>query len=265
MGLPRATIWLLVSLGACCTLSSCKRNAGDSKWSKFDANGVEIHYMISGKGEPVLLIHGLYSSAVLNWQAPGIVAELAKSHQVIALDLPGHGRSDKPRDKDAYGDQLVEDIVLLLDHLKLKKVHIVGYSLGGMIAGKLVAEHPDRVESVLLGGMGWFRDGSALQKFWENLPENKNSSTPSEFVNTIGELAIDQDQLEKIDVPVKVLIGDRDPVKGLYVKPLQRVRTDWPVVEIKEAGHIACILKPQFREELAAWLKEQTKRPAPGK
>src|SRR5690242_19215820 len=95
-----------------------------------DANGVKIWYSVQGKGEPVVLIHGWLSSAGINWELPGITALLAKSYQVISLDVRGHGRSDKPLDEDAYGPELVEDVVRLLDHLKIEQAHIVGYSMG---------------------------------------------------------------------------------------------------------------------------------------
>ncbi len=142
---------------------------GAPRSETFNAKGVRIHYLIAGEGDPVVLIHGLHSSAEINWRLTGVFGDLAKDHLVVALDLPGHGRSDKPEDEGAYGRQLVEDVVLLLDHLKIKKAHVVGYSLGGMVAGRLVVDHPDRVRSVLLGGMGWFRDGSGLQAIWEKM------------------------------------------------------------------------------------------------
>ena len=135
----------------------------------FDANGVKLHFKIAGDGEPVLLIHGLHSSAEINWQLPGVIRDLAADHQVIAVDLPGHGRSEKPEEEEAYGLQVLADVLLLLDHLKIKRAHLVGYSLGGMVALKFASQHPDRVHSLLLGGMGWLRDGSALQKVWEKM------------------------------------------------------------------------------------------------
>ena len=107
------------------------------KSDSFDAKGVKIHYLLAGSGEPVVLIHGLDSSAEINWNVNGVVGELAKDHEVVAFDMPGHGRSDKPTSDDAYGRQIVEDVVLLMDHLKLKKAHIVGYSLGGMVAPQI--------------------------------------------------------------------------------------------------------------------------------
>ena len=56
-----------------------------------------------------------------------------------------------------------------------------------------------------------------------------------------------------------MLIGDKDGVKKLYVEPLGKVRKDWPVIEIKDADHITCILKRQFQEEIAAWLRKNTR------
>jgi pimeloyl-ACP methyl ester carboxylesterase len=231
--------------------------ADETRSRSFDAKGVKIHFLIEGKGEPVVLIHGLHSSAAINWKMTGVVAELAKDHQVIAFDLPGHGRSDKPENEDAYGLQLVEDVKLLLDHLRIDKAHIVGYSLGGMVALKFLATHPDRSLSGTIGGMGWFREGSRLQGLWDRIPARENRRPPPAFIRAVGKLAMTEEELKKIKVPVEILIGDRDPVKRMYVVPLQKVRKDWPVVDIKDAGHINCIIKKQFREEVAVWARKQ--------
>jgi pimeloyl-ACP methyl ester carboxylesterase len=224
-----------------------------------DCQGVKIHYVVQGTGEPVILIHGLYSSANINWQLTGVFTELAKDHQVIALDLPGHGRSDKPENETAYGLAIIDDVVALLDHLDVKQAHVVGYSMGGMIAVKLLALHPDRVKSGLIGGMGWFRAGSPLQKFWERIPNRGKQPVPSAFLQKVGEFAVTADELKKIRVPAEVLVGDRDPVKPLYVVALRRGRPDWPVVEIQGAGHLNCIVKPEFRTEIVAWVGKQSR------
>jgi pimeloyl-ACP methyl ester carboxylesterase len=224
----------------------------------FDADGTRIHFLDQGKGEPVILIHGMHSSADINWRITGVFSDLARDHRVIAIDLPGHGRSDRPDKAEAYGLQLVKDVVLLLDYLKIEKAHVVGYSLGGMVAMKFVASHPERVLSATIGGMGWFRDGSALQKFWEQMPARPGSRTPPAFIRGVGKLALTEEELKKIDIPVEVLVGDRDPVKPLYVDPLRRKRKDWPVIEIEDAGHINCIIKKQFREDLVGWVRSQS-------
>jgi pimeloyl-ACP methyl ester carboxylesterase len=227
----------------------------------FDSAGVSIFYTVEGKGDPVILIHGLNSSANLNWRAPGIISALAPSFTVIALDLRGHGQSGKPRGKDSYGTQLVEDVVRLMGHLKIKKAHIIGYSLGGMVATKLAVLHPDRVQSLILGGMGWFREGSKLQDLWDRLPARRGR-TPAELVHSVSALAVSEADLKAIRAPAAVIVGDGDPVRKLYVVPLESVRKDWPVTLIKGAGHINCILKPQFKDALAKTLSAFP-RPAP--
>ncbi|MFO0947208.1 MAG: alpha/beta fold hydrolase [Planctomycetota bacterium] len=83
--------------------------------------------------EPVLLIHGFSASILMQWGVPGILDRLASNHQVIAFDCRGHGKSDKPHDPSMYGANLAEDAIRLLDHLGVKKAHVVGYSMGGRV------------------------------------------------------------------------------------------------------------------------------------
>jgi pimeloyl-ACP methyl ester carboxylesterase len=156
--------------------------------------------------------------------------------------------------------ELVEDIVRLLDHLRIEKAHIVGYSMGGMIAIKFMARHQERVLSGVVGGMGWMCEGSALQKVWGRMQGGVGGRTPPACARSLGELALTEEELKGIRVPVIVIVGDRDPVKRLYVAPLQRVRKDWAVIEIGDAGHLNCVVKAQFKEEIAEWLNKQAKR-----
>src|SRR5262245_48241773 len=179
---------------------------------RFDVKGVKLHYIIEGEGEPVVLIHGLNSSARMNWQLPGIVSLLSKKYQVIALDMPGHGESDKPVNEEAYGLELVEDVFRLLDHLKIQKAHIVGYSMRGMIAVEFIARHQERALSGVVGGMGWLREGSALQTVWERMQGREGGSAPSACARSLGKLALTEAELKGIRVPVVVIVGDRDPV-----------------------------------------------------
>jgi len=229
------------------------------KATTFDSNGVKIKYTVEGKGAPVVLIHGAFSSADMNWRLPGTIRLLAAHYQVIALDVRGHGGSDKPDKEEAYGVEMAEDVVRLLDHLKIEKAHIVGYSMGGMIAMKMTTAHSDRVSSLTLGGMGWLREGSRLQEFWERIPERGQGKTPSACLRSLGKLAVSEKELKSLQMPVSVFVGDRDPVKRLYVDPLQQVRNDWPVTVIESAGHINCVVKSQFKEGLLKALEKQTR------
>jgi pimeloyl-ACP methyl ester carboxylesterase len=227
----------------------------------FDSNGVKIAYFVQGEGEPVVLIHGWLSSAGINWALPGITGLLAKDHKVIAVDVRGHGLSDKPTKEEAYGPELVEDVVRLLDHLKIKKAHIVGYSMGAIIAGNFLAKHPDRALSGTLGGMGWLKEGGVAQWAFGQIGKNDpNAKALAVCGRCLAKLALSEEDITSITSPVTVLVGAKDDlVKKLYVEPLKKVRKDWPVIEIPDGDHLSSILKPQFREEIAAWLKKNTK------
>ncbi|MBI3268810.1 MAG: alpha/beta hydrolase [Planctomycetes bacterium] len=228
----------------------------------FDSAGVKIHYVVEGKGEPVVLIHGLHASARMNWQLPGVFAPLAERYQVLAMDVRGHGESDKPEAEDQYGLPMVEDVTRLLDHLKIDKAHLVGYSMGGMITLKFVALHPERVRSAVLGGMGWLRSGGLLERFWEKAGRGIGS-TPEACVKGLGKLGLTEEEVAGVKVPVSMIVGDRDPCRMLYVEPLRKARPDWPVEVVDGAGHMNCIVKPEFKEKLLAAL-EKNAAPAPG-
>ena len=241
-------------------LASCVAWAEEApKPQTFDSAGVSIRYTVEGKGPPVVLVHGLTSSADMNWRMPGTIKVLAESFTVIAMDCRGHGGSGKPEKADAYGVQMAEDVVRLLDHLKVPKVHVVGYSMGGMIAMKLAVKHPDRLLSVALGGMGWLRDGSMLGALLTGRHEKDDAGGPVLAARSFGELSVSEAEIKAVRVPLTVLVGDRDPCRRLYVEPLQEARPDWPVKIIDDAGHLTCVMKPQFKEELKKWLEKQSK------
>ena len=221
---------------------------------EFKSAGVKIHYVVEGTGEPVILIHGLYSSAMMNWNAPGITAELAKHHRVIALDCRGHGQSGKPDAEGAYGTNMVEDVVRLMDHLHIAKAQIVGYSMGGMIAMKLEATHPDRVSGIVLGGMGWLKAGARMNRFWELVNSQGPLNVPSACLHGFPALAVTEQDLNAIKVPVTIIVGDRDPCRRMYVEPLRKIRPDFPEHIIADAGHLNCVAKPDFKTQVAAAL-----------
>src|ERR1041385_2529116 len=183
---------------------------------QFDSAGVKIHYTIAGQGEPVILIHGLYSSAALNWELPGITAELAKNYRVVALDCRGHGQSGRPEAEGAYGTNMVEDVVRLMDHLHISKARVAGYSMGGMLAMKLVASHPERVSSVVLGGMGWHRADAPMNKFWEAFNGRGRAYVPPACLHGFPALAVTEQEIRSVKAPVTLIVGDRDPCRRLY-------------------------------------------------
>src|SRR5262245_14370584 len=131
----------------------------------FDSGGVRIHYRVTGEGEPVLLIHGFAGNMYVQWYLPGIVRSLAKEYRVITYECREHGFSGKTKDPKQYGQEMVEDAIRLLDHLGIKRAHIVGYSMGGFITGKLLATNPERVLTATMGGAGWLQEGDERAEF----------------------------------------------------------------------------------------------------
>lgn len=217
----------------------------------FNSAGVKIHYAIQGQGDPVLLIHGLYSSGRMNWEVPGTTALLAKHFQVITMDCRGHGQSDKPPADDAYGTNMVEDVVRLMDHLKIQQVRIAGYSMGGMISMKLAVTHPDRVNRVVLCGMGWLKAGASMNSVWDKIDRTRFNVPPA-CARSFPKLAVTEAEIKAVKIPVTVLVGDTDPCREWYVEPLHQVRPDWPVHIIAGAGHLNCPTKPEFKSQLGA-------------
>src|SRR5262249_29372053 len=141
---------LLTVLVVCCLVPTPVDAADDV----FDSNGVKIRYVTEGKGEPVVLIHGWMGDSSM-WgrdQSGNTKLKGLEGFQVIALDCRGHGKSDKPHDLEKYGPEMAADVVRLLDHLKLEKAHLIGYSSGAFIAGKVAATHPERVLSIVYSG-----------------------------------------------------------------------------------------------------------------
>lgn len=261
----------------------------------FDSDGVKIHYHVDGKGEPVLLIHGFATNARLQWITSGIFKALAKDHRVIAMDVRGHGDSGKPSDPKKYGTEMIEDAVRLLDHLKIDKAHVVGYSMGALIVGKLLGTHPDRLLSATLGGTGIFPVGVKLppdlEKLAQTLEEGKGmgsilmtmtppgKSKPSAAtireVNrmTAGDngkvlagvvrswttLGVSRDKLAANKVPALGLIGTADPFKegfGFMKEGMANLK----IVTIEGATHISAPSNPKFIRSLQSFLADNSQR-----
>lgn len=121
---------------------------------------VEIAYVdlpaVGGAGEPILLVHGFASTHAVNWLAPSWARTLTEAgRRVVAFDNRGHGASSKPHDPAAYATSVMAgDAAALLDHLGIERADVMGYSMGARISAFLALARPERVRSLLLGGLG---------------------------------------------------------------------------------------------------------------
>lgn len=112
----------------------------------FDNDGCQLHYEDYGHGTPLLLVHGLGSST-RDWEYQ--IPALSSHYRVIALDVRGHGRSDKPREAYQITD-FADDVAALIEHLQLPAVHLVGISMGGMIGFQLGVDRPELLRSLTI-------------------------------------------------------------------------------------------------------------------
>jgi pimeloyl-ACP methyl ester carboxylesterase len=120
-----------------------------------------LHYLEHGEGPPLVLLHGLGSNAALEWGR--LVAPLGRRFHVFAPDLPGFGRSDRPRDADYGIPMQVEAVRAFLVAVGVDKTRLVGISMGGWIAARLAAENPETVvRLVLVDAAGLRPDGPPI-------------------------------------------------------------------------------------------------------
>lgn len=109
-------------------------------------NGININYKVQGQGEPLVLIMGLGGNQS-SWRFQ--TRAFTEHFKVVTFDNRGAGDSDKP--EGPYSTrQMADDTVGLMDHLGIARAHVLGVSLGGMIAQELVINHPDRVSKLIL-------------------------------------------------------------------------------------------------------------------
>ena len=122
----------------------------------FSSNGVDIAYVDLGEGAPILLIHGFGSNYAVNWQATNWVTTLtAAGRRVVAMDVRGHGQSEKLYAVADYSPAIMaKDAANLIRHLAIAPTDVMGYSMGGRIAAMLAVRHPELVHTLVIGGMG---------------------------------------------------------------------------------------------------------------
>ena len=142
---------------------------------------VSINYEVEGKGEPLVMIMG-FGSGIEGWhyQAPFF----AKRFKVVTFDNRGVGKSDKP--ESLYTTvTMADDAVHLMDHLGIEKAHIMGASMGGMIAQELAINHPERVNKLVLAC-------TYARPLLRDTDGARLTGTPSERMNSIIGLAFNK-------------------------------------------------------------------------
>jgi len=110
---------------------------------------LRLNVRVQGSGEPLLLVHG-FTGSCLSW-GEDLISGLAQAHQVVAVDLVGHGQSDMSPDLERYRmEEMLQDLGQVLDALSIEKARWLGYSMGGRIALAGAVRNPSRISSLIL-------------------------------------------------------------------------------------------------------------------
>jgi len=195
-----------------------------------EVNGINLYFETHGTGQPLILLHGGLGSGEMFGPT---LTQLAQQHQVIAVDLQGHGRTadiDRPIDIRLMAD----DIAALIDHLKLDKPDVVGYSLGGGVALFTAVKYPDKVRRLVVASAHARRDAippemlaqqaqvnAAAAEFLKDTPMwelyQRVAPHPEDFprlLDKVGEaMAQDYDYTEDVrslQVPTLLVAADAD-------------------------------------------------------
>lgn len=258
----RSTIVVaVVVLGAAFGWTLPTAHGAEAKSGSFTASdGVRIHYLEAGQGSPVVLVHGYTGTAQGNWFTNGVAESLAKNHRVVAIDCRGHGKSEKPHDPAKYGPQMCKDVLEMMDHLKIDKAHVHGYSMGGFIVTQLLAIAPERFITASYGGSGV---PEVEEKYKDQVPADDPRRDPQqdEAEKTLrGNPDRDEDALRAvreyswkagergtidlttIKIPVLAINGEFDrPIAKTH--RMQRELANFKAVVLPGKSHLTAIMK----------------------
>lgn len=227
------------------------QSALDTAKSQFaNIDDVKIHYKILGKGDPVILLHGSMES-MEDWDKQ--IAELTRRYKVIAVDNRGHGRSTFTDRKLDYG-LLSEDVLALMQELKIDSAYIVGFGDGGIIGLYLSTNHPDKVRKLVAIGANYkvdtnvvYREVLQKVKAWDddkvysfvrnNFRGWPNQKLLSQFTQRMKTMLLTEpnltlQDLRKIKCPVLFISGDHDIIKLSHTSEM---------FENVQLGHLAVI------------------------
>ncbi|GLY17930.1 alpha/beta hydrolase [Kineosporia sp. NBRC 101677] len=236
----------------------------------------------------VLMSHGTALSQAI-WRGFGYVRELTKTHNVITVDLRGHGRSEGPHHESAYGmEAFVADLVAVLDRTETSVTDYVGYSLGGRVGFSLAAAHPSRlnrfvsiagapstaegafdrvffpgcIASLQEGGMTGFLEG---WQAWTGQPLDKATvhafkandakALAAYMAGSENDPGVDDETLQGLTLPTLMIVGSLDEERLRSAEHVRKVLPDAELLVVEGAGHGSILREPSTLSRLAGFLR----------
>jgi pimeloyl-ACP methyl ester carboxylesterase len=204
-------------------------------------NGLEMYYEIHGSGEPLVLLHGAFGAIDL-WGP--ILTTLAENHQVIAVELQGHGHTADIIERPLGYEQMADDVAAVMDHIAIAHADVVGYSMGGTTGLQLAIRYPERVRKLVAVSPNYRSDGyypellAGLQMItretFAGTPEEgaylRHAPHPEDFPVLVEKqkvlpqaFAFAEEDVAAIAAPTLVVMGDSDVVRPEHAVALFRL------------------------------------------
>lgn len=234
-----------------------------------EVNGIKLYFASFGAGSPVILLHGGAGNGD-HWAFQ--LEALAAKYRVITVDARGHGRSTRDAKPITY-ELMADDLLALMDSLKLEKAALVGWSDGGIIALDLALRHPERVSKLVAYGANFNLAGTqkggnspAFATYFARCAQDyaKLSPTPGDYKGLTAALRpmwrtqpnYKPEQLAGLEVPTLILDGAHDEIiRQEHLKEMARLISGARLVFIPDASHFALFQQPAaFNQALIDFL-----------
>ncbi|UVI38683.1 alpha/beta fold hydrolase [Qipengyuania spongiae] len=248
-------------------------DAGSEFFESFDGTRLALHR--HGSGRPLVLLHGLFSSARMNWIKWGHdEAIAAEGYEVLMLDFRVHGESEAPHDPARYPENvLVRDVAALVDHLGLDEYDLGGFSLGARTSLHAVANGVLSPARLVVGGMGtaglgeWEKRAAYFRRVideFDAIPRDDPAYFSMQFLKSQGvdrkaaRLLLDTmpdldlARLAGVTMPALVVCGDEDRDNG-SAEELADLLPGATYMEVP-GTHMSSVTKPDLGRAIADWL-----------
>ncbi|WP_269930273.1 alpha/beta fold hydrolase [Aminobacter sp. HY435] len=233
----------------------------------------------AGSGDPVLMIHGFASSHFVNWVSPGWFKTLTEAgYRAIAFDNRGHGGTSKSYEEADYTpSKMAGDAIALLDHLGIERAHVMGYSMGARVSAFLALEAPQRVATLVFGGLGigmvdgvgdWdpiadallaedpetitHRRGKSFRAFADQTRSDKKALAAC--IATSRELLTEAD-MSRITQPTLVAVGTTDDIGG-SASELAALMPKAVSFDIEKRDHMLAVGDRTFKKRVLEFYAE---------
>ena len=212
---------------------------------------IQLHYLEQGQGQPLVLLHGNGESGDYFEHQ---ISHFSQNYRVIAIDTRGHGKS--PRGTAPFTiRQFVQDLKDFLDAINIAKTIVLGFSDGGNIAMEFALQYPERVEKLILNGANLFPSGVKAIYQWPIevvyriaklfAKKSEKALQNAEMLGLmVNEPHIDPSELSKLTMPVLVVAGTKDMIKGSHTRLIYKSLPN-SKLSILEGDHFVANKNPE--------------------